>query len=179
MIPISDDNPVRSTSYVTLIVIGLCVLAFLWELSLGARADGALTVLGFTPDSLAHPENARAPWLGIPPWTTILTSMFLHAGVLHIAGNMLYLWIFGNNIEDAMGHFKFAVFYLVCGIAAALTMLLMDPTSHTPIVGASGAISGVLGAYMLLFPRARIHVVVPIWLLFYPLWIRAVWVVGI
>jgi membrane associated rhomboid family serine protease len=179
MIPISDDNPVRSTSYVTIIVIVLCVLAFVWELSLGGKADGALAVLGFTPDTLLHPENALSPWLGVPPAATILTSMFLHAGFLHIAGNMLYLWIFGNNIEDAMGHLKFAVFYLICGIAAALTMVLVDPASHTPIVGASGAISGVLGAYMLLFPRARIHVVVPLWFLFYPFWVRAVWVVGI
>ena len=179
MIPISDDNPSRSTPYVTLTLVGLCVLAFLWELSLGAKADGALTVLGFTPDTLGNPESESAPWLGIPPWATIFTSMFLHAGFLHIAGNMLYLWIFGNNIEDAMGHFKFALFYLVCGVAAALTMVLMDPTSQTPIVGASGAISGVLGAYMLLFPRARVHVVVPLWFLFYPFWVRAVWVVGI
>src|SRR5690348_3747490 len=168
MIPISDDNPVRSTSYVSIIVIVSCVLAFVWELSLGGKADGALAVLGFTPDTLFHPENALSPWLGVPPAATILTSMFLHAGFLHIAGNMLYLWIFGNNIEDAMGHFKFAVFYLICGIAAALTMVLVDPASHTPIVGASGAISGVLGAYMLLFPRARIRVVVPLWFLFYP-----------
>ncbi|HEX4301156.1 MAG TPA: rhomboid family intramembrane serine protease [Rhizomicrobium sp.] len=90
---------------------------------------------------------------------------------------MLYLWIFGNNIEDAMGHGRFTLFYLVCGIAAALAMLLADPSSATPTVGASGAISGVLAAYMLLYPRARVHVVVP--MIFYAFWIRAVWVVGI
>jgi membrane associated rhomboid family serine protease len=105
--------------------------------------------------------------------------MFVHGGFLHIAGNMLYLWIFGNNIEDAMGHAKFALFYLVCGIAAAMTMVLMDPASRTPIVGASGAISGILGSYMLLYPRARVHVIVPLGIIFYPFWIRAVWVVGV
>lgn len=179
MIPISDDNPVRTTPYVTITLIVLCVLVFLWELSLSSRAEGALTVLGFTPDSLSHPEDAPALGLAVPAWATILTSMFLHAGFLHIGGNMLYLWIFGNNIEDAMGHAKYTLFYFVCGIAAALTMLVMDPASHTPIVGASGAISGVLGAYMLLYPRARVHVVLPLGIIFYPFWIRAVWVVGV
>jgi membrane associated rhomboid family serine protease len=174
MIPISDDNPVRITPYVTWTLIGLCVLVFLWELTLDSKASGTLAVLGFTPDTLVHPDLAA-----VPAWATVLTSMFLHAGFLHIAGNMLYLWIFGNNIEEAMGHAKFALFYLVCGVAAAMTMVLMDPASHTPIVGASGAISGVLGAYMLLFPRARVHVIVPLWIVFYPFWVRAVWVVGV
>jgi membrane associated rhomboid family serine protease len=178
VIPISDDNPARLTPFVTIALIVLCALAFAWELSLGGDLmDRALTVLGFTPNAFAHPEGAQIPAPIIPVWATILTSMFLHAGFLHIAGNMLYLWIFGNNIEDAMGHAKFTLFYLVCGVAAALTMLAMDPSSHTPIVGASGAISGVLAAYMLLYPRARVHVVVP--LIFYAFWVRAVWVVGI
>ena len=179
MIPISDDNPVRSTPYITLVLIGICVAVFLWELSLGARSNGVLAVLGFTPDSLVDRQDAPSPAFGVPPWATILTSMFLHAGFLHLAGNMLYLWIFGNNIEDAMGHGKYTLFYLVCGIAAALTMLLMDPISRTPIVGASGAISGVLGAYMLLYPRTRVHVIIPLGIIFYPVWVRAVWVVGI
>src|SRR5258708_24376383 len=179
MIPISDDNPVRSTSYVTITLIGICIAAYLWELSLGKGSDSALAVLGFTPDTLINAQDASSSWLGVPPWATILTSMFLHAGFLHVGGNMLYLWIFGNNIEDAMGHAKYTLFYFACGIAAALTMLLMDPTSRTPIVGASGAISGVLGAYMLLYPRTRVHVIIPLGIIFYPIWIRAVWVVRI
>jgi membrane associated rhomboid family serine protease len=178
MIPISDDNPARLTPVVTFTIIGLCVLVFLWELSLGSKADVALTVLGFTPDNLVHPRHAGAPWLGIAPWETIFTSMFLHAGVLHIGGNMLYLWIFGNNIEDAMGHWKFTLFYLVCGVAAVLTLAAIDPNSHTPIVGASGAISGVLAAYMLLYPRARVHTLLALGIFIYPVWIRAVWVIG-
>ncbi|HXC55623.1 MAG TPA: rhomboid family intramembrane serine protease [Rhizomicrobium sp.] len=179
MIPISDDNPARLKPVVTVALIVLCALAFAWELSLGAAMDRALTVLGFTPNAFSHPDAAPAAALGIPIWVTILTSMFLHAGFLHIAGNMLYLWIFGNNIEDAMGHVKFTLFYFVCGIAAALIMVAMDPASHAPLVGASGAISGVLAAYMLLYPRARVRVIVPLLVMFYPFRLRAVWVVGI
>ena len=177
MIPISDDNPARLKPIVTVTLIVLCVLAFAWELSLGDAMDRALSVLGFTPNAFTHSDSAQSASPIIPVWATILTSMFLHAGYLHIAGNMLYLWIFGNNIEDAMGHGKFTLFYLACGVAAAMAMLLIDPASTTPTIGASGAISGVLAAYMLLYPRARVHVVVP--MIFYAFWIRAVWVVGI
>jgi membrane associated rhomboid family serine protease len=104
--------------------------------------------------------------------------MFLHGGLLHLGGNMLYLWIFGNNIEDAMGHVKFTLFYLACGVAAALTMAFAEPASQVPMIGASGAISGVLGAYMLLYPRARVRVIIPLGIIFFPFQIRAVWVVG-
>jgi membrane associated rhomboid family serine protease len=179
MIPLFDDNPARLRPVVTVTLIVLCVLAFLWELSLGDAMDPALSVLGFTPNAFTHPDAAQSPSTLVPVWATLLTSMFLHAGTLHIAGNMLYLWIFGNNIEDAMGHAKFTLFYLVCGVAAMLAMLLVDPASHTPTVGASGAISGVLAAYMLLYPRARVRVIVPLLIVFYPFWVRAVWVVGI
>jgi membrane associated rhomboid family serine protease len=177
MIPLSDDNPVRTVPFVTMSLIGLCILAYLWELSLDSKSELALTLLGLTPDSLVR--SAIVPGLGLPAWTTLLTSMFLHASILHIFGNMLYLGIFGNNIEDAMGHGKFVLFYLACGIAAGMTMVLMDPMSRTPIVGASGAISGVLGSYMLLYPRSRVHVIVPLIVIFYPFWVRAVWVIGV
>jgi membrane associated rhomboid family serine protease len=100
-----------------------------------------------------------------PHWSTVLTSMFMHGGWIHLLGNMWFLWIFGNNIEDAMGHARFAVFYLVCGVIAALTQVLVDPHSAVPMVGASGAISGVMGAYVLLFPRVRVHTLV--WLGFF------------
>src|SRR5664279_877219 len=112
MIPISDDNRAVLAPYVTVTLVALCVLVFLWELSLGDGADRALTVLGFTPGAFSHPEGAQTAVLGIPVWATIFTSLFLHAGYLHIVGNMLYLWIFGNNIEDAMGHVRFVLFYL-------------------------------------------------------------------
>ncbi len=178
MIPLSDENPARLRPVVTVAIILLCVLAFFWELALGTRADEALTAFGFTPNTFTHSSPEQPVALGLPVWATILTSMFLHAGWLHIGGNMLYLWIFGNNIEDAMGHVKFTVFYLACGVAAALTLVAMDPTSHTPVVGASGAISGVLAAYMLIYPRARVHTLLTLGIILYPLWIRAVWVIG-
>lgn len=180
MIPISDDNPVSHTPFVTWLLVAVCVAAYLWELSLGEGAfDGALTALGFTPASFFGRAEAPSEMLGIPVFATIFISMFLHGGFLHLAGNMLYLWIFGNNIEEAMGHFKFTLFYFASGVAAALTMGAVDPNSAVPMVGASGAISGVLGAYMLLYPRARVHVIIPLGIIFYPLWVRAVWVVGI
>jgi membrane associated rhomboid family serine protease len=97
----------------------------------------------------------------IPAYVTLLTSMFLHGGWMHLLGNMLYLWIFGNNIEDVMGHAKYALFYLLCGVLAAVSHAVTDPSSTVPMVGASGAISGVLGAYVLLFPRARVLVLIP------------------
>jgi len=179
MIPISDDNPVEHTPFINWLLIAACVAAYAWELSLGETgSDAALAVLGFTPHALTGGQVPSLA-LGVPAYATILTSMFLHGGLLHLAGNMLYLWIFGNNIEEAMGHVRFTLFYFASGIAAALAMLFIDPSSDLPMVGASGAISGVLGAYMLLYPRARVHVIIPLGIIFYPLWIRAVWVVGI
>ncbi len=178
MIPISDDNPVRQTPFVNWAIIGLCVAAFLWELSLGGRMEQAITVLGFSPASLFASAVPPAGYRAVPAWATIFISMFLHGGFLHIAGNMLYLWIFGNNVEDAMGHARFTLFYLMCGVAAALTLALIDPSSPLPMIGASGAISGVLAAYVLLYPRARVTVVVPLGIIFYPLKISAIWVVG-
>jgi membrane associated rhomboid family serine protease len=178
MIPISDDNPTRLVPLVTWLIIALCVAAYLWERSLGREMDAAVFVLGFVPAFLLHAHAAPPGFVGIPPFATIFTSMFMHGGILHIAGNMLYLWIFGNNVEDAMGHLRFAVFYLVCGVAAAITLAWIDPGSRVPMIGASGAISGVLAAYVLLFPRARVTVIVPLGIIFYPFALSAVWVVG-
>ena len=178
MIPISDDNPVRLVPVVTWTIIALCVLAFVWELSLGRSMEQALQVLGFSPASLSGALVPPPGYLAVPAWATIFISMFLHGGFLHIAGNMLYLWIFGNNVEDAMGHVRFTAFYFICGAAAALAMAAVDPASHVPMVGASGAISGVLAAYVLLYPRARVTVIVPLGIIFYPFKISAGWVVG-
>lgn len=178
MIPISDDNPTRIPAIVNWAIILACVAAFLWEISLGHEMDAAIAILGFTPDALSGPAHRLPGYVTVPGPATILTSMFLHGGWLHIAGNMLYLWIFGNNIEDAMGHVRYLLFYLLCGIAAALTMTLIDPHSRIPMVGASGAISGVLAAYLLLYPRVRVTVIVPLGIIFYPLAISAMWVIG-
>ena len=179
MIPIADDNPTRLTPIMTWAIIALCVIVYLWERSLGREMDVAVAVLGFTPASLFG-YRAVAPGFVTPPAIeTIFTSMFLHGGILHIAGNMLYLWIFGNNVEDAMGHFRFILFYFVCGVAAALSLAWMDPGSKIPMIGASGAISGVLAGYVLLFPRARVTVIVPLGIIFLPFVISAFWVVGL
>jgi membrane associated rhomboid family serine protease len=107
-------------------------------------------------------ENLPARFYLIPAWATMFTSMFLHGGWMHLIGNMLYLWIFGNNVEDAMGHFRFIVFYLLCGVAAVFAQALPNSESTVPMIGASGAISGVLGAYLLLHPRAQVLVWVPL-----------------
>jgi membrane associated rhomboid family serine protease len=178
MIPISDDNPSRLTPVVTWAIIVLCVIAYLWERSLGHEMDRALMVLGFAPRSLFGHPNAVEGYVAVPAVTAIFVSMFLHGSILHIAGNMLYLWIFGNNVEDAMGHVRFLLFYLLCGVAAALVFAYMEPTSRVPMIGASGAISGVLAAYVLLFPKARVTVIVPLGIIFFPLVLSAVWVVG-
>ncbi len=176
MIPISDDNPTRRAPVMTVLLILANIAVFVWELGLGKHLDGALAGLGFNPSQLHHAHSAAED---VPIGVSIIVSMFLHGSILHIAGNMLYLWIFGNNIEDATGHFRFLVFYLLSGFGAAFTMAYMDPSSTLPMVGASGAISGVLAAYMLLYPRARVTVIIPLGIIFWPFRINAFWVVGI
>jgi len=171
MIPISDENPSRTAPVVTWSIIGGCVLVFLWQLSLGEDGEATIRSLGFTPAYFFDRGGAGQ-------WLTILTSMFLHGGLMHLGGNMLYLWIFGNNVEDAMGHARFLGFYLVCGVAAALAQAMAEPGTTIPMVGASGAISGVLGAYVLIYPRARITVIIPLGILLYPTKISSVYVVG-
>ena len=178
MIPISDDNPARRTPVVTWLIIVLCIATYVWERSLGQNLSAAIAVLGFVPVSLRHSITASSGFFSYPPRVTIFSSMFLHGGLLHLGGNMLYLWIFGNNVEDAMGHGRFVVFYLVCGVVAALALALIDPASRIPMIGASGAISGVLAGYVLLFPRARVTVIVPLGIIFYPFALSAIWVVG-
>ena len=161
MIPLSDDNPTHSKPYVTIALITLCCLLFIWQLSLGSDGRKAIFALGIIPTSLLQdtplPTNLR--W--VSPEMTLLTSMFLHGGFMHLAGNMLYLWIFGDNIEDILGKPVFLVFYFICGIVAALSQALPEPSSQIPMIGASGAISGVLGAYVVFFPKKKIKVAIP------------------
>ncbi len=161
MLPLKDYNPLVRIQfqYVTVTLIGLCVAAFLWQQSLGPE-DGSRAIfgLGMIPAVLLD-TRALAPGLAIvSPEMTLLTAMFLHAGWLHLLGNMLYLWIFGDNIEDAMGHARFIAFYLLCGLAASAAHIAANPGSAVPTVGASGAIAGVLGAYLLLHPKTRVLV---------------------
>ncbi|HSP33426.1 MAG TPA: rhomboid family intramembrane serine protease [Thermoanaerobaculia bacterium] len=140
----------------TILIIVVNVLAFLWELSLGPYLQKAILNIAFIP------RRFWMPGYLVPNVETIFISMFLHGGFLHIGGNMLYLWIFGDNIEDRLGHARFAIFYFLCGALAALTHAFANPSSAMPAIGASGAIAGVLGAYLILFPRARVTTVIPI-----------------
>ncbi len=178
MIPISDENPARLTPLVTWGTIAACIVVFFWQLSLSEGTQEAVLTYAFVPRNF-FVADVTATLYGVPwSWFTLVTSMFLHGGFLHLGGNMLYLWIFGNNVEDAMGHARFVVFYLVCGIAAALSEGLINPLSDLPMLGASGAISGVLAAYVLIYPRARVTVIIPLGILLYPTKISAFYVVG-
>ena len=158
MIPLRDDNPARTTPYITYAIVAANIIVFLYNGALSSGAHNPLAGYELVPAQLFTGRDIGAP-TPITPWLTIFTSMFMHANLLHIGGNMLYLWIFGNNIEDTLGHFKFLVFYLLAGLGAAMAQVLLSPMSHVPMVGASGAIAGVLGAYLILFPRARVATV--------------------
>ena len=148
MIPLRDVVPSRTTPVVTIALIVTNVLVFLYELSLGRAIDAFTMYWGLVPAAFS--------------WVSVFTSMFLHGGILHVGGNMLYLWIFGDNVEDRMGHGRFLVFYLLCGVAAALGQTFAAPDSTVPMVGASGAIAGVMGAYFVLYPRSRVLTLVTI-----------------
>lgn len=156
MIPLRDENPTHTTPVFVVALIIANVVAFAYEMTLGPAAEGFIQNFGILPWEISHNENLGHS-LGIPPYLTLATSMFLHGGIGHIIGNMWFLWLFGDNIEDAMGHFRFLVFYLICGIAAGIVHVLLDPGSTTPTIGASGAISGVLGGYIILFPKIRVR----------------------
>ena len=163
MIPLHDDNPSHRFPAVTIALIAICVLVFLWQLSLPPEAAArAVYSYGMIPAVLFGEARLASELAAVPAAFSVITSMFMHGGWMHLIGNMLYLWIFGNNIEDATGHGKFVGFYLLCGVAAAMAQALQDPGSTTPMIGASGAIGGVLGAYALLFPHARVLVLVPL-----------------
>lgn len=171
VIPYKDENPTVLTPVVTVGLIALNVFAWLFIQGAGSRPSLVASVcqLGMIPAELFRTvaPGTRVPLgpgvacvLDTPHYATVFTSMFMHGGWLHIVGNMWFLWLFGNNIEDSMGHARFGVFYLLCGLVAAGTQLLADPHSRIPMVGASGAISGVLGAYLVLYPRVRVHTMV-------------------
>ena len=183
VIPLHDDNPTTTKPYVTVGLMITCTVVYVFQhlLLTDQYTVKLIYALGVIPALLTH--HAPAELAALPPELTVLTSMFVHGGFWHLAGNMLYLWIFGNNIEDAMGHVRFIIFYLLCGAAAVAAQVLPDPASDIPMVGASGAISGVLGAYMLLFPRARVLLGLPLGFLIvsigrYPaVWVLAAWFV--
>ncbi len=179
MIPLRDDNPTTLIPVLTIGLIVACSLVFLYQATLPPGQDEAFILhYGAVPSIVVGGAADGVMAMGFPATLTLLTSMFLHGGWMHLIGNMLYLWIFGNNIEDAMGHVRFLVFYLVCGIAAALSHALTDLQSTIPMVGASGAISGVLGAYLLLYPRAQVLVLIPMGLMTRTMQVPAALVLG-
>jgi membrane associated rhomboid family serine protease len=161
MIPLRDTIPSATFPIVTAGLITLNALAFLYELSLGRDLDVFIMRYGAVPVRFIIAGRLEDVSV-IERFLPLFTSMFLHGGWLHIIGNMLYLWIFGDNVEDRLGHGRFIVFYLLCGLAAALAQIYLNPTSKIPMVGASGAVAGVLGAYLLLFPQARVLALIPI-----------------
>ncbi|PYR74010.1 MAG: rhomboid family intramembrane serine protease [Acidobacteria bacterium] len=165
MIPLRDIIPSRTTPVVTISLIAVNILVFIYELSLGRDVDAFTLYYGLVPAAFS--------------WVAVFTSMFLHGGFMHVAGNMLYLWIFGDNVEDRMGHGRFLVFYLLCGVAAALAQTITAPDSVVPMVGASGAIAGVMGAYFVLYPRSRIVTLIPIFFFFQVVEVPAILFLGI
>ncbi len=178
MIPIRDENPATLTPVITVLVLAACIGVFLWQLSLGSANQLAVFSLGLTPRVLFGLASLPPQLELVPPLATVFSSMFLHGSILHIASNMLYLWVFGDNVESELGHAGFALFYLACGVAAALAQAVPDPTSAVPMIGASGAISGILGAYMVLFPTAKVMVVFPPFFFLRPVPLPAVLVLG-
>ena len=174
LLPLEDDNPAALRPAVTIGLIVVCVAVYVWQhLVLTNEAARSLELAwGLVPAAFSEPR---------PPWATLLTSMFLHLGLVHLAGNVLFLWVFGNNVEDAMGHARFGAFYLLCGVLVALVYVLANPASSVPATGASGAVSAVLGAYLLLYPRAQVLLALPLGFINvhlgrYPaVWVLAVW----
>ena len=183
MFPLKDDNPSNSAPVVTVALIVLNALFFVYQISLEAGgADGARAGQAFIDEfGLVPCRLTGACRVGpeLPsPILTIFTSMFMHGGLFHIGGNMLYLWIFGNNVEDTLGHGRYLLFYLLSGVAAALAQTAVGPSSMVPMVGASGAVSGVLGAYLLLFPHAHVTTLIILGFFFRLVHIPAMVVLG-
>ena len=156
MIPLYDELPTQKFPFMTVSLIIANVLVFLYEIFLGTHVRNLIGYAGLTPYEITH-FTGTASFVLRPVFLTLITSMFLHGGFSHIFGNMLYLWIFGNNVEDVMGPVRFFVFYILCGLFAAFAQILSSPSSHMPMIGASGAISGVLAAYFVLFPHAKVY----------------------
>ena len=166
MIPLRDVIPSRTTPYVTIALVAVNALVYLYEMTLGDSAlEEFILYFGLVPAAFS--------------WVAVLTSMFLHGGLLHVGGNMLFLWIFGDNVEDRMGHGRFVVFYLLCGAAAALAQTAMSPDSVVPMVGASGAVAGVMGAYFVLYPHSRIVTLVPLFVFFHVMEVPALVFLGL
>lgn len=183
-LPLFDNNPTSRMPIISYLILAGCVLVFLWQLGLsGYDERKAFIQFGIIPSVLLGSEKLPATLALVPDWLTLITSMFLHGGFLHLGSNMLYLWIFSDNVEDSMGPLRFCVFYILCGIGAGLCQAVIDPGSQVPIIGASGGIAGILGAYILLHPRATVRVfmliLVFVRIISLPAWlVLGVWIAG-
>jgi membrane associated rhomboid family serine protease len=159
MFPLWDDLPTKKFPLITVAIIVLNTMVYLYEASLGEKFTQFIYAMGLIPFEITHHTDLLPTGPSII-YLTIFTSMFMHGSIIHLLGNMLFLWIFGNNVEEYLGRVNFIIFYLVCGLSAAFTQIFFNPNSTMPMVGASGAIAGVLGAYLLLYPRARVTTVI-------------------
>jgi membrane associated rhomboid family serine protease len=159
MFPLWDDQPTKKFPLITVAIIVLNTIVYLYEASLGEKFTQFIYAMGLIPFEITHHTDLLPAGPSII-YLTIFTSMFMHGSIIHLLGNMLFLWIFGNNVEEYLGKVNFIIFYLVCGLSAAFTQIFFNPNSTMPMVGASGAIAGVLGAYLLLYPRARVTTVI-------------------
>ena len=176
MIPLRDNMPSRTFPFMTILLVAVNVLAFFFELSMGKGLGDFLYVFGVVPRAfIAH--WAEAPFAP-STWLPIGTSMFLHGGFLHLAGNMMFLWILGDNVEDRLGHFPYLIFYFAAGTAGAMAHIFANPGSPLPSIGASGAIAGVMGAYILLYPFARVQTLIFIFIFVQVVEIPAVFFLG-
>jgi membrane associated rhomboid family serine protease len=179
VIPLKDDNPTSTKPIVTYFIIVLCVLIFLIQLSSQSYNTGKLFYsYGLIPSVLMGHDQLPIDLHVVPGWLTIFTSMFMHGGFMHLIGNMLYMWIFADNIEDSLGSKNFFIFYILAGVGAAMTQVFMDTYSQVPMVGASGAIGGVLGAYLINYPNAKVLVLIPFGFFSQFIKIRALYVLG-
>ena len=174
MIPFKDDNPTQTTPLVTIGLIVLNCAVFIWQVLSPLGGMRIAFMYGAIPHNIISFDITQP----IHPVTSIFTAMFLHGGFLHLSGNMLYVWIFGNNIEDALGHVKFVFFYLFSGLVAAYSHAFIDPQSTIPMIGASGAVSGILGAYLLLFPRAKVYTLLILGIFIQVVLVPAIVVIG-
>ncbi len=178
-IPLKDENPTSRFPYVTVFFIGLNILIFFYQIFSPQGLQYYVFKMGAIPYEITHFTSIPASIPRISPVLALITSMFLHGGLFHLFGNMLYLWIFGNNIEDFLGPVRFVIFYLLSGLGASLTHIIFNPNSKVPMIGASGAIAGVLGAYLILYPQARVLTLVFLFFFIRIIPIPAAFILGI
>jgi membrane associated rhomboid family serine protease len=178
MIPIHDENPTYSTPIVVYALIAINVVVFFHQITLGAGLNGFMQLYAVIPQQLTASFDGIPTNQPVPELLTLITSQFLHGGLMHIGGNMLFLWTFGDNIEQDLGHSKFLFFYLTCGVLAGLTHWFFGMQSEVPTIGASGAIAGVMGAYLIKYPRAKIVTLLPLFIIFTTVRIPAIYFLG-